>query len=77
MPCVYNNKFVIIEQEKIVLQKDSLEAGLDLLKLCFDSAPGHQNQIMPRFCGAFSFELGNKVSNSRFKPLFTLWLIKD
>ena len=31
MPCVYNNKFVIIEQEKIVLQKDSLEAGLDIL----------------------------------------------
>ena len=49
MPCVYDNKFVIIEQEKIALQKDSLEAGLDLLKLCFDSAPGHQNQIMPCF----------------------------
>ena len=30
---VYNNKFVIIEQEKIVLQQDSLEAGLEFLKL--------------------------------------------
>jgi hypothetical protein len=42
MPCVYDNKFVIIEQEKIALQKDSLEAGLDLLKLCFDSALTNQ-----------------------------------
>jgi hypothetical protein len=57
MPCVYNNKFVIIEQEKIVLQKDSLELGLDILMTVVDSAPGHQNQIMPRFCGAFSFGL--------------------
>ena len=47
MPCVYNNKFVIIEQEKIVLQKDSLDAGLDLLKLWFDSAPGHQESQKP------------------------------
>ena len=48
MPCAHNNKFVIIEQEKIVLQKDILKAGLDLHRLWFDSASGYQNQTMPR-----------------------------
>jgi len=33
MPCVYNNKFVIIEQEKIVLQKDGSERR-DYSSLC-------------------------------------------
>ena len=33
MPLVYDNKFVIIEQEKIALQKDSLEAESRILDL--------------------------------------------
>lgn len=32
MPCVNDNKFVITKQEKIVLPKNILEAGLDIFK---------------------------------------------
>ena len=34
-------------QEKIVLQKDILKVGLDLLRVWFDSAPGHQETPKP------------------------------
>ena len=61
MPCSNDNKFVIMGQEKIVLQKDILKAGLDLLRVWFDSAPGHQNQIMPHWLVGVLFYVATEL----------------
>jgi hypothetical protein len=61
MPCVYDNKFVIIEQEKIVLQKDSLEAGLDLLKPWSIPPRATKIQIMPCVVRGIFFWAGRMV----------------
>jgi hypothetical protein len=48
-------------QEKIVLQKDILKEGLDLLRVWFDSAPGHQNQIMPHWLVGVLFYVATEL----------------
>jgi len=59
-------------QDKIVLQKDILKAGLDLLRVWIDSAPGHQETLKPTSGGFFIWSGGDESINLAYAAILDL-----